>query len=172
MRLFVAILFTPEINAELTYAIEKLRSIAPQGDFTIPDNLHMTLAFIGEAKPNRVDDIMSAIEEARPMPFQISLSGLGKFDRKGGDIVWAGIKDNKPLAEYAGRLADALRKKGFDIETREYKPHITLGRRVVLTGKLDINIKNLSMRCNRISLMKSERIAGELTYTEIRSVKV
>ncbi|MGI6202854.1 MAG: RNA 2',3'-cyclic phosphodiesterase [Eubacteriales bacterium] len=170
MRLFVALLFTPEIKAELTAAIEKLRKNAIRGNFTIPDNLHLTLAFIGET--NRALDVLQAMREAGPEAFELILSGWGRFKRSGGDIVWAGVAENRPLAEYAGRLADVLRRRGFDIERRPFRPHITLGRQVVLTEELDLDIKPLSMRCDRISLMRSDRIAGRLKYTEIRAIKV
>jgi 2'-5' RNA ligase len=168
MRLFVAALFTPKILSELCEAIDRLRRTAVSGNFTHPGNLHMTLAFIGETM--RVEDIARAMREARPQPFEITLSGCGMFRGSGGNIVWAGIADNRPLAEYAVRLADALRQKGFKIESRTFKPHITLGRQVVLPERLNLEIKPLSMRCNKISLMRSDRPGGRLTYTEIRSV--
>jgi 2'-5' RNA ligase len=168
MRLFVAVLFSPEILAELREAIDRLRRTAVSGNFTHPDNLHMTLAFIGES--TRVEDIVQSMLEAGPQPFEITLSGCGKFRQSGGDIVWAGIAQNRPLAEYAGRLADLLRLKGFDIESRAFKPHITLGRQVVLPERLNLEIKPISMRCGKISLMRSDRPGGRLTYTEIRSV--
>lgn len=168
MRLFIAALFTPEILAELREAIDRLRRTAVSGNFTHPENLHMTLAFIGET--SCVEDIVRAMREAGPQPFELTLSGCGMFRQSGGNIVWAGIAENRPLAEYAGRLADALRRKGFKIESRAFKPHITLGRQVVLPERLNLEVKPLSMRCSKISLMRSDRPDGRLTYTEIRSV--
>ena len=171
MRLFVAILFTPEIKAELVAAIKRLRRAADGGNFTHPENLHLTLAFIGET--NRASDVLKAMEEARPEAFELELSGkLGRFRQKGGDILWAGVAENPRLAEYAGRLADALRQKGFKIDGRAFVPHITLGRQVMLLGNPEVEIKRLSMKCDRVSLMRSDRIAGKLKYTEIGTVKV
>jgi 2'-5' RNA ligase len=61
---------------------------------------------------------------------------------------------------------------GFNIEIREFKPHLTLGREIVVDDGFDRemflkNIPKIDVKINKISLMKSEKINGKLTYTEI-----
>lgn len=167
MRLFIAVLFTPELIAELTGAVERLRRSAESGRFSYPENLHLTLAFLGET--DRADAAARVMGEAASEPFTLTLSGCGRFRRAGGDIVWAGLAENRALSDYAERLADGLRRDGFTVEYRKFSPHITLGREVVTSGPLRFDINPLSMECRRISLMKSERINGRQIYTEIRA---
>jgi len=67
-----------------------------------------------------------------------------------------------------------LLDKGFKLDKREYKPHITIGRRVKLKDNLDIDginedISKISFKVDSISLMESTNIAGKLIYKEIYS---
>jgi 2'-5' RNA ligase len=65
------------------------------------------------------------------------------------------------------QLSESLRGRGFSLENRDYKPHITLGREVILKQPPEFDHAPLSMTVTRISLMKSERIQSRLVYTEI-----
>ncbi len=170
MRLFVAVLFTPEIIAELSAATDRLRNVAVSGNFTRPENLHLTLAFLGET--SRADAIRSAMAKASPKPFTLTLSHFGRFKNTGGDIVWAGLREDSALSDYVERLYFALRGENFRLDERGFKPHITLGREVVLNAPLDIPVNPLSMECRKISLMKSERLGGRICYTEVDSVSI
>lgn len=170
MRLFIAVLFSPEFLGELINATDRLRKNAESGNFTRPDNLHLTLAFLGETA--RADAAARIITETAPPVFELALSGCGRFRRSGGDIVWAGLAENRALDSYATKLAIGLKRDGFELDDRAYNPHITLGREVVLRGALTLDIKPITMQCRKISLMKSERVGGQLTYTEIRSTQL
>lgn len=86
MRLFVAICFSDEIKALLSSVCQKLKTQSLSGNFTRPENLHMTLAFIGES--NRVAAVKSAMQQCTGAPFKLSLSGVGRF----GDLWWVGIE--------------------------------------------------------------------------------
>ena len=59
-----------------------------------------------------------------------------------------------------------LERTSFPVEKRPFKPHLTLGRQVVLQGRPE-EFPPVKMEVDRISLMKSERLAGTLTYTEV-----
>lgn len=165
MRLFIAIDFSDKVKNTLKESIFELKKQADSGNFTRVENLHLTLLFIGET--NNVSVIKEAIDSTAPDSFTICIGGLGKFSRAGGDTYWVGIEKNPTLYELANNLYSALRSAGFNIENREYKPHITMGREVISNSKIEFDIPTNSMPVNRISLMKSERINGKLTYTEI-----
>lgn len=160
MRLFVAINFSPEIKAALLRAQARLRSLCAGGNFSRPENLHLTLAFIGETE--RLSDAREAVAECGG-PFELSLSGLGRF----GELYWCGIAENPRLTALARELRDALTRRGFKLEAREFSPHITIARRVRADGSVDFDVPPASMTVGRISLMSSERINGKLTYTEV-----
>lgn len=165
MRLFVAINFSAEIKIELLEYISRLKEISIKGKFTKADNLHLTLAFIGET--NKINEAREAVSRITASPFVLCLDEVGIFKRESGDIRWIGVEKCIALLAVQKQVSDILQKNGFILESREFKPHITLGRDVVLRKAPDFTIKNLDMIVSRISLMKSERYEGELIYTEI-----
>lgn len=161
MRLFVAINFSPELRGVLEKAIENLSAQAVSGSFTPRENLHLTLAFIGET--GDLQGAKAALDELSASPFPLALSGFGRF----GDLHWAGVWASGPLQDLAEAVQNALRRRGFDIEKRPFKPHITLARRVVSEKMTEIGLCEASMTVSRVSLMRSDRIGGRLVYTEI-----
>lgn len=162
MRLFIAMHFSEPVKERLYSAMQQLKSQAVSANLTRPENLHLTLAFIGES--TRVAPIREAIREADPpLPLMLSVGGAGRF----GDLWWVGIEENPALTRYALRLQDTLRSKGFPIEKRDFRPHITIARQVVSKSPIRLSVPCTAMTVGHVSLMKSERIRGKLTYTEI-----
>lgn len=170
MRLFIAVNFNEAIKDDLCSVIEELKKHAVKGNFTRRGHLHLTLVFLGEtAKLTEAVQGMNVISAA---PFSLAIEGFGRFSRPGGEIYWLGIKPNPSLNDLYQQLSTALGKAGFDIEKRPYKPHLTLGREVVLNKDFDKiafekTIPAMEMAVSRISLMKSERIEGKLIHQEI-----
>lgn len=172
MRLFIAINFNEEIKNHLMDAIQKLKQSSVKGNFTQRDNLHLTLVFIGEVGTDKVDQIKSVINRVKSESFDLAFGGIGRFKRKGSEIYWVGVEKNEMLYSINNQLTEELRIEGFDIEKREFKPHLTLGREVIVKDSFHQDnlaelLPNMNMNVNRISLMKSERIKGILTYTDI-----
>ena len=179
MRLFIAINFNDNIKKKLQEIIEGLRKESKRGSFSRIENLHLTLAFLGEIEVERVNNLKEIIDEIKSQPFRLELSHLGAFNRKGSSesIYWCGIKHNKALYMVQEKLADMLTENDFKLDDKPFKPHITLARRCVVTQSFSLNslnstIGDVSMVVNEISLMKSERINGVLTYTEIYKKKI
>lgn len=77
MRLFVAINFSKDVKNALLAAIDELKGQAVSGNFTSPDNLHLTLAFIGESE--RASAIRGAIDRCAVPPFDLAVSREGHF---------------------------------------------------------------------------------------------
>ncbi len=170
MRLFIAINFEEEIKNRLCEAIGYLRENSLQGNFTGRENLHLTLVFIGETQ--REEEIRRAMDAVRAEPFALKIGGLGLFKRQGGDLYWMGVEAGSTLTAVYSQLYDELSRSGFRLESRAYKPHLTLGREVVLQdgfdrGAFDKAFPQMTVQAEKISLMKSERIGGRLVYTEI-----
>lgn len=180
MRLFTAILFDDEIKESLYRTICELKSETVSGSFTVKDNLHLTLNFIGETK--RVDEVKQAmgkaVDKLCAKAFSLSIRGLGRFKRREGDIYWAGVEKNDSLVRLQRELVKELKAADFpDIDDTEYTPHLTLGRRVKVGENFSIKqfeagIHPMQMEVRKISLMKSERLEGKLVYTEIYSVEL
>ena len=166
MRLFVAINFGVGTIKQLAVLRDELRGSSGSGSFTLTENLHLTLAFIGECGEKQAASVKSVLEAIHFEPFEISIDRVGCFKRDGGDIWWAGLGENKPLLKLQLELSDGLIAAGFDIDKRAYNPHITIGRKVSTSMK-PRSINPIKEHVSCVNLMKSERIKGKLTYTPI-----
>jgi len=171
MRLFIAVNFEDAFKLRLSRLIEELRKNTLRGNFSRISNLHVTLAFIGET--DRREDAESALAAVEFSRFDISFDRLSRFRREGGDICWLGVRDDRELKALARAVSGELKQRGFRLEDREFKAHLTLGREVAFKSSFEpsgfVLPKNLSSGVDRISLMKSERVKGLLTYTELSS---
>lgn len=168
MRLFVAIRLPPAAEAAFAGVVETLRRQSRSGSFTRRENLHLTLAFLGET--SRLSEANAAVGAVEGAPFRLVFRELGRFRREGGDLYWMGAEAVPALSNLHRSLVDALVSRGFSIEERPFRPHITLGRRVVPAPGLDrealaASLPEIPLEVNAVSLMESGRIQGKLTYT-------
>ena len=172
MRLFIAVNFNEDLKDLMCGVMRELKAQASRGSFTDRDNLHLTLAFLGEIEPGRLGEITAVMKKLRSRPAELVFKGIGRFRRDGGDIYWMGAEKSSSLVSLHEELTALLRESGFPVEAREFRPHLTLGREVALKSGLDRDrfmksMPDMRMTADIVSLMKSERINGKLTYTEI-----
>lgn len=172
MFLFLAVNFDNQTKGELRGIAERLAVQSVSGNFTAKENFHITLVFIGETDEKRIPLITGVMDTVASKSFSLELGGLGKFGREGGDIFWYGVQLNPTLRELNAFISENLRSCGFNIESRKYTPHITLGREVVMSPgfnktEFDRTLPRLTVPVSRISLMKSERVRGAIRYVEI-----
>lgn len=172
MRLFIAINFTPQIKQSLCDTMQRLALYTQKGNFTLPENLHLTLAFLGEVPPNRLEAVKAAMNQVNAQAFPLCLQGVGRFVRQGGDILWVGIQKNNALLQLNRQLCASLAQAGFVLESREFRPHLTLAREVVLQPTFvqkdfEQTMPVMNMQVEAFHLMLSERVKGKLTYTEL-----
>ncbi len=169
MRLFIAIRLNNEMRNALTEMQESMQKQGVTGNFTRSENMHLTLAFIGEYPDP--DDVAEVMEQVDFEPFSIRLSDIGSF--KG--LWWAGISKSNELEALVRRLRHALAEAGIPFDRKKFSPHITLIRKPLCrNGKrlpelLD-EIPEAAMTVDRISLMRSDRGKHGMVYTEMFSV--
>ena len=164
MRLFIAFNFDENVIDELTVLQGELRKAGAYGNFTKPENLHLTLAFIGDY--GNPDDILDVLENVPFRPFNLKFEGLQHFR----DMYFARIADNAGLNSYVKRLRWALSDADIPFDRKKFSPHITLIRKVSFQdGGLSDVPQDFSFDINasRISLMRSERGKNGMIYTEI-----
>lgn len=166
MRLFFAVNFTDNTRSRLISLRDELRAHSSHGSFSSPENLHLTLVFLGECNMKQLSAAKAALAEISLGSFDININCIGRFKRDRGDIWWAGIEKNKALLLLQNSLAEKLVTKGFKLEQRSYHPHVTLGREVI-TDTQPKEIKPFGETVKSVDLMKSERIQGKLVYTLI-----
>lgn len=158
MRLFVAVPLSPAVRTVLLRGMEDLRRQG-RGTFTHPENLHLTLAFLGET--DCLAAARAALDRCRMgSAFPITVGGLGRFN----DLWWTGVQEEgNCLAELAQAVQNALRLEGFAIERRTWRPHITLVRR--WRGDTPtVKLPQTPMQVRQVLLMESARQNGRLVY--------
>jgi len=170
IRLFIAINFDEATKTRLAALRDELRDKAANGRFSTPENLHLTLVFLGESDERQTAAAKAAMDAVSFGPLAVTIDRVGRFRRDEGDIWWAGVRENKELLNLHADLTNKLTEAGFKLESRKYSPHITLGRKVV-TNEPPRDIKPFSETISSIDLMKSEHIRGKLIYTAIHKIK-
>ena len=169
MRLFIAINFSDKTRFSLLALRDALRNKSTRGNFSSPENLHLTLVFLGECDTKQSTAVKTIMEGVLFQPIKIEINRIGMFKRGSGGIWWAGVHENKPLMDLQRDLTNKLITAGFKLDTRKYSPHITLGREVV-TDERERALVPFGETINAIDLMVSERIQGKLTYRIYTSV--
>lgn len=132
MRLFVAIALTQRDRTRLQQIRDVLAAAPADVRWVEPENLHLTLRFLGEVQADRLEPIENVISDAvraQRAP-ELQLGGLGVFPARGAPrVVWCGMqRGGEALRVLVGRLEKGLQPLGFAAEDRPYTPHITLGR--------------------------------------------
>jgi 2'-5' RNA ligase len=125
IRLFVGL----EIPGEMITGLEGLREGVEGARWQRDDQLHLTLAFIGEVPDRYLIDIADILSGIDIHPFELVLKGVGFFGKPGKPkILWAGVEDKKPLLHLHEKVNHALQEMGLEVETRKFTPHVTLAR--------------------------------------------
>ena len=123
-RLFVAIR-PPEAIRELL-----IDAMDDSADFRWQDDgqLHVTLRFVGEVDRPLADDLADALGRIRSEPFQLRISGVGRFEQRSSGALWAGVEPKEPVASLAAKAERVCQQTGLEPERRAFHPHITVAR--------------------------------------------
>ena len=154
MRLFIAIKFNNEIKNALLSMQEQLRRANIRGNYTKPENLHLTLAFIGEY--GDPDFVLETLEQVR-----------GSF----GKLWWAGLAASVELHNTAAQVRHFLADADIPFDRKKFSPHITLIREPSKPTMPTTEVLAASMTVKEISLMRSERGRNGMIYTETGTVR-
>jgi 2'-5' RNA ligase len=128
VRLFVALTPPPDVVTELCTATEALRAEQPDLRWTLPDQWHLTLAFLGEVGEGATPDLVERLGRVagRNPPLVLSLGGAGRF---GNRILWTRVRgETDRLRRVAASAQAAARRARLPVEDRPYRPHLTLAR--------------------------------------------
>ena len=132
MRLFLGVWLSPEQRREAETLLRNLRRSYPEWKWTSPANLHITLKFLGEVSPERLELMKHSFAAcAEPMErFQIRLGGLGTFPERGiPSVFWVGLlMGGNQLQQQVALIEKAGEQIGFAPEKRPFQPHLTLAR--------------------------------------------
>jgi 2'-5' RNA ligase len=160
VRAFIAVFSPPEVRKEIHASARRLLS-GYQVRWIKPENVHLTLKFLGNVREEALDSICAALSEvcAGYAPFDVGLMGLGAFPSpRRARILWAGVGlGSDRLRSLAADIDVGLALLGFESEKRPYTPHLTLGR---IRGRpaslvLPPSTEGPRFRAERVELMES-----------------
>ncbi|HMR30911.1 MAG TPA: RNA 2',3'-cyclic phosphodiesterase [Geminicoccaceae bacterium] len=124
-RLFVAV----DLPDEVTEQVERLCIGLPAIRWVEPEQLHLTVRFIGEVEPPVFYELGQALSELSLRPFELRLKGLGIFPPRGApQTLWVGVEEDGGLTQLRRRVDRAADEAGVPPERRKFQPHVTLGR--------------------------------------------
>ncbi|MDR2944513.1 MAG: RNA 2',3'-cyclic phosphodiesterase [Methanosarcinales archaeon] len=173
MRLFVAAHFPEAANLRFLEFVDVLQKNA-KGSFTKPQNLHMTVIFIGDIKPAAAEKIKEIMKKTiQNAPVNMKFTGAGQFKsghRKDEALIWVG-GESAELSEIHRHLFAALQNAGIETDRKKFVPHVTLGRRILFKKEKDACLKSMDAAfetsVSRISLMESELTPEGPVYKEL-----
>lgn len=165
MRAFLAVEIPNEIKDFLKSLQDKLCRSGADVKWVAPDNIHLTLKFLGEIQDKQTKVVSDVMEEVCPAydDFIIALGELGAFPRLTSPrTIWVGLsRGGEDAVRLAGQLNERLSLFGVPKEKKEFSPHLTIAR--VRSG---LNMTSLIQYLNDCRLMPQER------KLEFRSAKV
>ncbi len=178
MRSFIAVDIK---NEKIEAAAGELRKVKADVKAVEPQNLHLTLKFLGEIPEDAIEKIYAAMQASLKsfQPFEVSLRGIGTFPSlKYMRVVWIGIKEGREkLLEMQRSLEASLKELNFKPESR-FDPHLTIGRVKSPRGKEELkdfvlrhaNADFGSAFVDRVELKKSVFTPKGPIYSTVRVV--
>lgn len=166
IRTFIAAELPEEVKVHLASVSEVLAQQLPPGAvrWVKPEQIHLTLRFLGDTAVDQLPAITSALDEAmgRQAPFTLYLDELGCFpNRKRPRVIWAGLSgEEAAVARLKRAIDECLVPLGWERETRPFQPHLTLGRvkdvRKLARVEWGTLLKHLAMPLAAVYLIESQ----------------
>jgi 2'-5' RNA ligase len=136
IRTFIAFdINNPAVLQKFTEVQDSLVRIGADLKLVAPQNIHMTIRFLGDVPARMIDSIHESMKKTDFSAFNCQIHGVGVFPHLGHPrVVWAGIsKGSDELKSIADQLENGLRQLGFRPDPKGFSPHLTLAR--VRTGR-------------------------------------
>ena len=180
IRSFIAIELPAAVIALLDRVQQELKALGLKARWVRPQNIHLTLKFLGNIDRAAIEDIGRAMVEAAGecAPFTLTVGGIGFFPAiRRPRVVWIGLGGaTAVLLNLQGNLADRLAAVGFAKEKRSFKAHLTVGRirQAVNPNILDqaiqaySDIGNLKFSADRIILFESDLKPSGAVYSHLK----
>ena len=173
MRLFVALDFSPNEKSMILKNAEICKKSGVVGNYSRVENLHITLAFLGEVEKSRLGIVKNALNSVVNSPVEIQLGNFECF----GDILVIRVENSDNLISLADGVRNELKKNGIAFDSKPFRAHITLAREVKFpNGKkndlLSQKVSPLRSVKNEIVLFESTRIDGKLIYRKLHAKKL
>jgi len=184
IRTFIAFELPTAVIALLRGVQQKLKRFKLRARWVRPENIHLTLKFLGDIQHGDVDRIGVAMADAVSefAPLSLAVKGTGVFPGiKRPRVIWVGIGgDTQALLALQNRLEEKLAPLGFPLEKRAFKAHLTLGRikhagnpeiiRQIINELSDLNSEDFILK--QLILFKSDLKPSGAVYSHMKQVKL
>ncbi len=183
MRCFIAVELPQAVKIRLREFQEELKRSGADVRWIKPDNIHLTLKFLGETEEEKVLKIKEALEKNYRdiSAFSFEIKGAGVFPgMRSPRVLWLGIEDSDVLKTLQAGIEDETAGIGFKREDREFRAHITVGRFRSSRGKKNI-LDAIKLHANdsfgkvdvrAVSLMKSDLYPDGARHTRVFAVSL
>jgi 2'-5' RNA ligase len=151
LRLFIALDLPDSARADLALLQERM----PVGRLVPEENLHLTLAFLGETGEAEAEAVHDALETLRAPPVPLMLAGPEIFGGRHGQAVAIGADGGPALADLHNRVAARVRGAGLTPERRRFRPHVTLAR---MKGKADAGPSIAALQGQRLGAFDCDSV--------------
>jgi 2'-5' RNA ligase len=187
MRCFIAIDIGEEIRRALSGLQRQLREgvDVKRGDinWVNPDNIHLTLKFLGEIKDEKAAEICNIVKDVagRHKSFELDIESVGHFGGKNPKVLWVGTgKGQEELLELQKDIEESLALAGWPEETREFSGHLTLcrirnpkaGMKLAQASEDYKDFKLGTMQADSVSVYQSELTPAGPVYTVLGNYKL
>jgi len=181
LRSFIAIELPDSAQSALSDFQKELKKTGAAVRWVKPENIHLTLKFLGNVEEKSVDSIVRIIKGTcnKFEPFSLEMKGAGVFPNfKAPRVIWVGVNGGKAVAGIQNQIENELIPLGFDKEKRTFTPHVTIGRfkssqgRKPLKEKIDLFKENSFgvIDVTSVSLMRSDLGPAGARYTPLAEV--
>ena len=121
--------FGVEIPSSLKKPLLQVNAPIDGAKWQSANQLHLTLLFLGQVKPEQIPAICNAARNLPVPGFDLAIDGVGCFGKpESPHNIWAGVTPREPLVSLQETLQQRLKPEGFPLEKRPLKPHVTLAR--------------------------------------------
>lgn len=184
IRTFIALELPREVKSLLQEVQQELIRLKIRARWVRPENIHLTLKFLGDINPDDVDRISDALigAVADISTLALSIRGIGVFPGiKRPRVIWVGLGgDVQELFALQSGIEAGLDAVGFPKEKRAFKAHLTLGR-IKQAVKPDVirqmmrqhaSISAEEFTCDQVTLFKSDLKPSGAVYTELKKIEL
>lgn len=182
MRTFIALELSEEVKKELSRIQEELKKADADIKWAKPDNIHLTLKFLGNVGDDKIEEIKKVLNgvSSQKRPFEINLSKPGAFPNPNYPrVIWVGIEKNSLEVEKIAQAVEGdLEKLEFPAENRPFSAHLTLGRVKSATNRdklkqllLSVGVRPKSCSIDKITLFQSTLTPKGPIYTPLHIAK-
>lgn len=152
------------IGIPIPYPVRKQLAALPHSlehaKWSIAENFHLTLAFIGETERDAIDEITRTLQDLHYSQFALAMQGVDRFDKR---VLWAGVTSHKELHDLHGQICALLDGMGVEFDHRPYRPHVTLARLRASVNDTELdawmaehkNLKSLTFMVEQFHLYES-----------------